>query len=81
MSEQQVDGKLRAAAQRVNEQKGKTKLSEDHTSHFIKIYNEQGEEAKKRLVEYERMHSQLSATVGKLENQLRFEEDQPRCIG
>ena len=82
MSEQQgthilrvSDGKLREAAQHVDEQKGKTKLSEDQASHFVKIYNEQGEEAKKKLREHERVRNQLSAAVGKLENQLRYEEE------
>lgn len=67
---------------RIQELERKANMSEQH---FVKIYAEHGEEAKRKLMEYEKMCDHLSATVGQLESQLRYEEesgrDLPCCVG
>ena len=65
-------------SEHVDEQKGKTKLPEDQASH-LKIYNEQGEAAKNRLVEHERMAAQCQTMVSciqaRMDRDKVYEED------
>ena len=81
MSEQQAAPSLRVSDRKLREaaQHHGRAEREDETltgsSHCVKIYNEQGEEARRKLIEHERMRNQLSAAVGKQENQLRYEEE------
>ena len=81
-SEQQVahilkrsDEQLREAAQYINFQRGKTQLSEDQAHHLVKICGEYQEEARHKVLEYEKRHHEMVATVGLLEHQIRCEEE------
>ena len=63
MSEQQVahilkrsDEQLREAAQHIDIQRGKTKLSEDQAQHLVKIYGEYQDKARLKVLEYEKRH-------------------------
>ena len=81
MSDQQVahilkrsDEQLREAAQYIDIQRGKTKLSEDQAQHFVRIYGEYQEEARHKVLEYEKRHQEMAATVDLLEHRIRCEE-------
>ena len=70
MSEQQVahilkrsDEQLREAAQCIDIQRGKTKLSEDQAQHLVKICGEYQDEARLKVLEYEKLHQEMAATV------------------
>ena len=85
ISEQQVahilkrsDEQLREAAQHIDVQRGKTKLSEDQAEHFVRIYGEYQEEARHKVLEYEKRHHQMVTTVDLLERRIRCEEE---CVG
>ena len=82
MSEQQVarilkrsDEQLREAAQHIDIQRGKTKLSEDQAQHLVRIYGEYREEARLKVLEYEKRHQEMAATVDLLEHRIRCEEE------
>ena len=82
MSEQQVahilkrsDEQLREAAQHIDIQRGKTKLSEDQAQHLVRIYGEYQEEARLKVLEHEKRHQEMAATVDLLEHRIRCEEE------
>ena len=82
VSEQQVahilkrsDEQLREAAQHIDIQRGKTKLSEDQAQHLVKIYEEYQDEARVKVLEYEKRHQEMAATVNLLEHRIRCEEE------
>ena len=82
MSEQQVahilkrsDEQLREAAQHIDVQRGKTKLSEDQAQHLVKIYGEYQEEARHKVLEHEKRHHEMVATIDVLEHRIRCEEE------
>ena len=82
MSEQQVahmlkrsDEQLREAAQHIDIQRGKTKLSEDQAQHLVKIYGEYQDEARLKALEYEKRHQELAANVNLLEHRIRCKEE------
>ena len=82
MSEQQVahilkrsDEQLQEAAQHIDIQRGKTKLSEDQAQHFVKIYGEYQDEARLKVIEYEKRHQEMATTVNVLEHRVRREEE------
>ena len=82
MSEQQVarilkrfDEQLREAAQYIDIQRGKTKLSEDQAQHLVKIYGEYQDEARLKVLEYKKRHQEMAATVNLLEHRIRCEEE------
>ena len=67
MSEQQVahilkrsDEQLQEAAQHIDIQRGKTKLSEDQAQHLVKIYGEYQEEARLKVIEYKKRHQEMA---------------------
>ena len=76
MSEQQVaHEQLREAAQYIDIQGGKTKLSEDQAQHLVKIYGEYQDEARLQVLEHEKRHQEMAATVNLLEHRIRCEEE------
>ena len=82
VSEQQVahilkrsDEQLREAAQYIDIQRGKTKLSEDQAQHLVKIYGEYQDEARLKALEYKKRHQEMAATVNLLEHRIRCEEE------
>ena len=81
MSEQQVAHILkksvvrREAAQYIDIQRGKTRLSEDQAQHLVKIYGEYQDEARLKVLEYEKRHQEMAATVDLLEHRTRCEEE------
>ena len=82
MSEQQVahilkrsNEQLQEAAQYIDIQRGKTKLSEDQAQHLVSIYGEYQEEAQLKVLEYEKRHQEMAATVDLLEHRIRCEEE------
>ena len=82
MSEQQVahilkrsNEQLREAAQHVDIQRGKTKLSEDQAQHLVKIYGEYQDEARLKVLEHEKRRQEMAATVNLLEHRIICEEE------
>ena len=78
ISEQQVahilkrsDEQLREAAQHIDVQRGKTQLSEDQAHHLVKIYGDYQEEARHKVLEYEKRHHEMATTVDLLESDVR----------
>ena len=68
------DEQLREPAQHIDIQRGKTKLSEDQAQHFVKIYGEYQDEARLKVLEYEKRHQEMAATVNLIEHRIR-------CVG
>ena len=56
-------------------QRGKTKLSEDQAQHLVKIYGEYQDEARLKVLEHEKRHQEMAATVNLLEHRIRCEEE------
>ena len=69
------DEQLREAAQYIDIQRGKTRLSEDQSQHLVRIYGEYQEEARLKVLEYEKRHQGMAATVDLLEHRIRYEEE------
>ena len=75
ISEQQVahilkrsDEQLREAAQHIDVQRGETKLAADQAQHLMQIYGEYQEEARHKVLKYEKQHREMVATVDLLEH-------------
>ena len=82
MSQQQIahilkrsDEQLREAAQYIDIQRGKTKLCEDQAQHLVKICGEYQDEARLRVLECEKRHQEMAATVNLLKHRIRCEEE------
>ena len=69
------DEQLREAAQHIDIQRGKTRLSEDQAQHLVRIYGEYQEEARLKVLEHEKRRQGMAATVDLLEHRIRYEEE------
>ena len=63
------------SCQYIDIQRGKTELPEDQAQHLVKIYGEYQDEARHKVLEYEKRHHEMVATVDLLDN---FESDGKR---